>query len=157
MCCIATDVCCELTTGCAGGYLATNLAARHPDIVSGLILLNATPFWSQRPPPGQESWLWKLLQVDGTVPVPLVRPCGTLWCALCLVTLNNNVALLLVPTTSMFVISKYLVHRCSCLWCCHSLHCDSLATQVCSAAFAVESSEHFKGWQTHGATHTCNH
>eukprot|EP00775_Hariotina_reticulata_P005832 gene5832-6073_t len=54
-----------------GGYLATNLAARNPDVVRGLVLLNATPFWSQRPPPGRESWLWKLLQVDGTVPVPV--------------------------------------------------------------------------------------
>eukprot|EP00879_Flechtneria_rotunda_P018963 GHRR01019907.1.p1 GENE.GHRR01019907.1~~GHRR01019907.1.p1 ORF type:complete len:440 (+),score=157.56 GHRR01019907.1:356-1675(+) len=54
-----------------GGFLAVNLAARHPEAVRGLVLLNATPFWSSRPPPGQEGLLWKLLQADGgTLPVP---------------------------------------------------------------------------------------
>lgn len=54
-----------------GGYLGANLAARHPEAVKGLILLNATPFWSTRPPAGREG-LWKLLPVDGTLPVPQV-------------------------------------------------------------------------------------
>ena len=33
-----------------GGLLAVYLAAQHPELVRGLILLNATPFWSFRPP-----------------------------------------------------------------------------------------------------------
>ncbi|WIA10745.1 hypothetical protein OEZ85_010916 [Tetradesmus obliquus] len=53
-----------------GGFLACNLAAKHPDAVKGLVLLNATPFWSSRPPAGQEGLLWKLL--PSTVPVPKV-------------------------------------------------------------------------------------
>lgn len=48
-----------------------NLAARHPDAVKGLVLLNATPFWSQRPPSGKEGLLWRLLPA-ATVPVPQV-------------------------------------------------------------------------------------
>jgi pimeloyl-ACP methyl ester carboxylesterase len=55
----------------AGGFLACNLTARHPDAVKGLVLLNATPFWSSRPPAGHEGLLWKLL--PSTVPVPKVR------------------------------------------------------------------------------------
>jgi pimeloyl-ACP methyl ester carboxylesterase len=57
----------------AGGFLACNLAARHPDAVKGLVLLNATPFWSSRPPTGQEGLLWRLM--PSTVPVPKVCVC----------------------------------------------------------------------------------
>lgn len=46
-----------------------NLAAKHPEVIKGLILLNATPFWSQRPPAGQESLLWQVLNVDSALPV----------------------------------------------------------------------------------------
>lgn len=52
-----------------GGYLGVNLAARHPEAVRGLILLNATPFWSQRPPAGQENLLWRTINVDAALPV----------------------------------------------------------------------------------------
>jgi hypothetical protein len=54
---------------CPGGYLGVNLAAKHPEVIKGLILLNATPFWSQRPPAGQESLLWQVLNVDSALPV----------------------------------------------------------------------------------------
>lgn len=30
-----------------GGYLAVSLAAARPDLVKGLVLLNATPFWGE--------------------------------------------------------------------------------------------------------------
>ncbi|KAG2445634.1 hypothetical protein HXX76_000244 [Chlamydomonas incerta] len=58
-----------------GGYLAVMLAARRPDLVKGLTLLNATPFWAFRPPRESaqaRSWLWRALDraVDGSVPVP---------------------------------------------------------------------------------------
>ncbi|KAG2453714.1 hypothetical protein HYH02_001926 [Chlamydomonas schloesseri] len=58
-----------------GGYLAVMLAARRPDLVKGLTLLNATPFWAFRPPRTSaqaRSWLWRALDraVDGSVPVP---------------------------------------------------------------------------------------
>lgn len=63
----------------AGGYLGVNLAAKHPEVVKGLILLNATPFWSQRPPPGQGGLLWQTLlkDLDAVVPVShvSVREC----------------------------------------------------------------------------------
>ncbi|GFR43641.1 hypothetical protein Agub_g4742, partial [Astrephomene gubernaculifera] len=58
-----------------GGYLAVMLAARRPDLVRGLVLLNATPFWAFRPPrgsAGSRGLLWAALDraVDGSVPVP---------------------------------------------------------------------------------------
>ncbi|KAG2483341.1 hypothetical protein HYH03_017789 [Edaphochlamys debaryana] len=58
-----------------GGYLAVMLAARRPDLVRGVVLLNATPFWAFRPArgtPGSEGALWRALDnaVDGSVPVP---------------------------------------------------------------------------------------
>lgn len=55
-----------------------NLAAKHPEAIKGLILLNATPFWSQRPPEGQETLLWQLLNIDAALPVKHVSStCGT--------------------------------------------------------------------------------
>lgn len=52
-----------------------NLAAKHPEAIKGLVLLNATPFWSQRPPVGQDTLLWQLLNVDASLPVKHVsRP-----------------------------------------------------------------------------------
>lgn len=38
-----------------GGYIGTNLAANHPQWVSGLALLNATPFWAFRSPRQNET------------------------------------------------------------------------------------------------------
>jgi pimeloyl-ACP methyl ester carboxylesterase len=63
-----------------GGYLGVHLAAKHPSAVAGLILLNATPFWSQRPPLGKENLLWMLLKkdLDAAVPVTTVRTCVVL-------------------------------------------------------------------------------
>lgn len=60
-----------------GGYLGVHLAAKHPHAVRGLVLLNATPFWSQRPPLGQErGLLWRALRdVDAAVPIKHVRAC----------------------------------------------------------------------------------
>ncbi|EFJ51045.1 hypothetical protein VOLCADRAFT_79935 [Volvox carteri f. nagariensis] len=55
-----------------GGYLAVMLAARRPDLVRGLVLLNATPFWAFRPPRGSAAArgpIWSAL-ADGSVPVP---------------------------------------------------------------------------------------
>lgn len=52
-----------------GGYLGVNLAAKHPEAIKGLVLLNATPFWSQRPPVGQDTLLWQLFNVDASLPV----------------------------------------------------------------------------------------
>eukprot|EP00954_Amorphochlora_amoebiformis_P023351 1359459-Amorphochlora_amoeboformis.AAC.2 len=53
-----------------GGFLAAQLAARHPELVKGVILLNATPFWAIRPPKAKSStgpWsnVW-----DGVLPAP---------------------------------------------------------------------------------------
>lgn len=59
-----------------GGYLGVNLAARHPEAIKGLVLLNATPFWSQRPPVGQETLLWQVLNVDAALPVTHVSRGG---------------------------------------------------------------------------------
>jgi len=53
----------------SGGYLGVNLAAKHPEAIKGLVLLNATPFWSQRPPVGQDTLLWQLFNVDASLPV----------------------------------------------------------------------------------------
>ncbi|GBF98208.1 hypothetical protein Rsub_10708 [Raphidocelis subcapitata] len=52
-----------------GGYLAVNLAAGHPGLVKGLVLLNATPFWSFRADSGRRG-LFEAAGLDGTVPVP---------------------------------------------------------------------------------------
>ncbi|KAI8465207.1 MAG: Alpha/Beta hydrolase protein [Monoraphidium minutum] len=52
-----------------GGYLAVNLAGSRPDLVKGLVMLNATPFWSFRTP-GQALGLMEGIGLDGTVPVP---------------------------------------------------------------------------------------
>jgi hypothetical protein len=59
-----------------GGYLGVNLAARHPEAIKGLVLLNATPFWSQRPPVGQDTLLWQVLNVDAALPVTHVSRGG---------------------------------------------------------------------------------
>ena len=55
-----------------GGLLAVYLAAMHPDLVRGLVLLNATPFWSFRPSLSVDNQgFWGLMSPGfGTVPVP---------------------------------------------------------------------------------------
>ena len=40
-----------------GGFLATAVAHRRPDLVRGLVLLNATPFWAFAPHPDDDSTL----------------------------------------------------------------------------------------------------
>lgn len=55
-----------------GGLLAVYMGAMHADLVRGLVLLNATPFWSFRPPlkaKNQGIWGW-FPEGFGLVPVP---------------------------------------------------------------------------------------
>lgn len=56
-----------------GGYLAVQLASSSPQLVKGLILLNATPFWAFRPPSstgGNASEPIPFVSnLDGTVPI----------------------------------------------------------------------------------------
>ncbi len=50
---------------------AVALAAQRPDLVRGLVLLNATPFWTTRPPLAKSGGFWRLLSsLDGSVPAP---------------------------------------------------------------------------------------
>eukprot|EP00798_Chlamydomonas_sp_ICE-L_P023853 gene23853-9409_t len=54
-----------------GGMLAMHLGAKQPDMVRGLILLNATPFWSFRPPTTQPQGLWGVFPKNlASVPGP---------------------------------------------------------------------------------------
>jgi len=54
-----------------GGYLALYLAATRPDLVRGLFLLNATPFWGFNPSdPDDGSLLGKLAPWRGALPTP---------------------------------------------------------------------------------------
>jgi pimeloyl-ACP methyl ester carboxylesterase len=55
-----------------GGLLAVYMGAMHADLVRGLVLLNATPFWSFRPPlKAQNQGVWGLFPEGfGLVPVP---------------------------------------------------------------------------------------
>ncbi|GAX74761.1 hypothetical protein CEUSTIGMA_g2208.t1 [Chlamydomonas eustigma] len=66
-----------------GGLLAVYMAAMYPERVRGLVLLNATPFWSFRPPlRSQAQGLWAALPKGfGSVPVPegLKALIGGLW------------------------------------------------------------------------------
>lgn len=64
-----------------GGYLAVSLAANHPELAKGIVLLNATPFWSFKPPAQQAQGLWQLLPTDGSVPVSqtIKAPIERLW------------------------------------------------------------------------------
>jgi pimeloyl-ACP methyl ester carboxylesterase len=57
-----------------GGYVAVQVAARHPSQVLGLLLLNSTPFWSFKPAASGPQGVWGLLPgLDATVPVSEVR------------------------------------------------------------------------------------
>ena len=54
-----------------GGYLAVYLAATRPDLVRGLFLLNATPFWAFNPNDENDgSLLGKLAPWRGALPAP---------------------------------------------------------------------------------------
>lgn len=71
-----------------GGFLGVHLAYHHPELVKGLVLLNAAPawnFWCSRPPASRQTWLHKLLPIDGTVPAPKAstgQPCAAPPCCL---------------------------------------------------------------------------
>jgi pimeloyl-ACP methyl ester carboxylesterase len=68
------------TAAAAGGFLAANLAAHHPDSVRGVVLLNAAPFTSPYIP-GRDLLLWRLLAAaaDDSLPAPReVRQCRIL-------------------------------------------------------------------------------
>ncbi len=57
-----------------GGLLAVQIAALHPESVQGLVLLNATPFWSFRPSLSSSQGVWGLAPSGfGSIPVPKVR------------------------------------------------------------------------------------
>ncbi|GAQ85781.1 putative alpha/beta hydrolase fold containing-protein [Klebsormidium nitens] len=56
-----------------GGYLAVSLAARRPDLVKGVCLVNATPFWAFIPSPKSKNWFSRQIGRviwAGAVPVP---------------------------------------------------------------------------------------
>lgn len=61
-----------------GGYLAVSLAAQAPASVRGLVLINATPFWSFLPHPEAPGGglVWRMLPFDGSMQtVPAVSEC----------------------------------------------------------------------------------
>ena len=66
-----------------GGFVATYVAATRPELVRALVLLNATPFWSQAPHPKVEPaaaarWPW-----SGALPAPWYLRCAlAAWWAL---------------------------------------------------------------------------
>lgn len=57
-----------------GGFLAVQLSARYPELIRGVALLNATPFWAfqKRVKAGasSSSWSWPPRALDGRVPAP---------------------------------------------------------------------------------------
>ncbi|CAN1822884.1 Pheophytinase, chloroplastic [Linum perenne] len=53
-----------------GGYVALYLAATHPELVKGVTLLNATPFWGILPNPGKSPLAAKVFPWSGTFPLP---------------------------------------------------------------------------------------
>ncbi|KAG1653109.1 hypothetical protein FOA52_009130, partial [Chlamydomonas sp. UWO 241] len=63
---------CYVAGNSLGGLLAVQLAALRPELVAGLVLLNATPFWSFRPSLSAVSQgVWAMLPAGfGSVPVP---------------------------------------------------------------------------------------
>lgn len=52
-----------------GGFIATQLALKRPELVRGLVLLNATPLWSFAPPISEANAL-RLFGWDATLPAP---------------------------------------------------------------------------------------
>mmetsp|Transcript_7074 Transcript_7074/g.9474 ORF Transcript_7074/g.9474 Transcript_7074/m.9474 type:complete len:430 (+) Transcript_7074:81-1370(+) len=54
-----------------GGLLSVAVAAKRPDLVKGLMLLNATPFWAFLPAKSKTpEWAEPLLPWDGVLPAP---------------------------------------------------------------------------------------
>ncbi|EPS73530.1 hypothetical protein M569_01227 [Genlisea aurea] len=53
-----------------GGFVALYLAALHPELVKGVILLNATPFWGLLPNPERSPRFSRLFPWSGTFPLP---------------------------------------------------------------------------------------
>lgn len=63
---------CYLAGNSLGGFLATAVAATRPDLVKGVVLFNATPFWSFAPNRrGLSEWVKRtIVPYDGTLPAP---------------------------------------------------------------------------------------
>ncbi|KAG0480415.1 hypothetical protein HPP92_010988 [Vanilla planifolia] len=55
-----------------GGFVALYFAARNPQLVKGVTLLNATPFWGFLPNPVRSPRWSKIFPWAGTFPLPLV-------------------------------------------------------------------------------------
>ncbi|XP_010694677.2 pheophytinase, chloroplastic [Beta vulgaris subsp. vulgaris] len=53
-----------------GGYVATYFAASNPQLVKGVTLLNATPFWGFLPNPTRSPVLSRIFPQAGTFPLP---------------------------------------------------------------------------------------
>lgn len=53
-----------------GGYVALYFAACYPQLVKGVTLLNATPFWGFLPNPVRSPKLSRLFPWAGTFPLP---------------------------------------------------------------------------------------
>ncbi|CAN0863626.1 Pheophytinase, chloroplastic [Linum grandiflorum] len=53
-----------------GGYVALYFAAAHPELVKGVTLLNATPFWGFLPNPVKSPALARVFTWSGTFPLP---------------------------------------------------------------------------------------
>ncbi|KAL2896332.1 Pheophytinase chloroplastic [Bienertia sinuspersici] len=53
-----------------GGYVATYVAACNPELVKGVTLLNATPFWGFLPNPSKSPLLARMFPWAGTFPLP---------------------------------------------------------------------------------------
>lgn len=55
-----------------GGYVGTYVAAERPDLVRGVALLNATPFWAFSPHPKKQPLLARLWPWGGMLPAPRI-------------------------------------------------------------------------------------
>lgn len=53
-----------------GGYVGTYFAATRPDLVKGITLLNATPFWAFMPNTRRYPLLARVVPWAGLGPVP---------------------------------------------------------------------------------------
>lgn len=53
-----------------GGFVALSFAACNPQLVKGVTLLNATPFWGFVPNPKRSPRLSKVFPWAGTFPLP---------------------------------------------------------------------------------------
>jgi pimeloyl-ACP methyl ester carboxylesterase len=52
-----------------GGFIGAQLALKRPELVGGLVLMNATPLWSFAPP-ARETDAWRPFGWDATLPAP---------------------------------------------------------------------------------------